>query len=285
MDLESKRLNRHTENEMADTYPVWHPDETAISYTSNASGVPNIHTINLSNKTETINTDAGDGIWTYQWMPSDSLLLSRTLGDVDTVRLVKVNPFRSPNTKEISLRTNYTSWLTAGPDVSFVNEQPQEVPNISARDKYRFTKHLRHFGSIVLPGAGLTLWTDALGRHLFQAVGYLDRNIGGYGVGYTNAEHGPLWGVGFFQNSDGSLRQYDGNNIIDINNGMFFEISHPFNSGESFSSNHSINFSTYFISHKIADFKTTFNDGEFISLDSSNFSNLQVPETGKEVYL
>jgi hypothetical protein len=104
-------------------------------------------------------------------------------------------------------------------------------------------------------------------------------------VGYTNAEHGPLWGVGFFQNSDGSLRQYDGNNIIDINNGMFFEISHPFNSGESFSSNHSINFSTYFISHKIADFKTTFNDGEFISLDSSNFSNLPVPESGKEGYL
>ena len=34
MDLESKRLNRHTENEMADTYPVWHPDETAtVSYT------------------------------------------------------------------------------------------------------------------------------------------------------------------------------------------------------------------------------------------------------------
>ena len=95
MDLNSKKLNRHTTNEMADTYPVWHPDETAISYTSNANGVPNIHTINLSNNTRSVNTDAGDGIWTYQWMPSDSLLLARTLGDVDTVRLAKVSPFLS----------------------------------------------------------------------------------------------------------------------------------------------------------------------------------------------
>ena len=285
MDLNSKQLNRHTTNEMADTYPVWHPDETAISYTSNANGVPNIHTINLSNNTRSVNTDAGDGIWTYQWMPSDSLLLARTLGDVDTVRLVKVSPFRSPDTKEISLRTNYTSWLSAGPDVSFVNEKPQQIPEISTSQKYRFTKHLRPLGSIILPGAGLTIWQDALGRHLFQAAGYLDRNIGGYALGYTNAEHGPLWGIGFFKNTDGSLRQYDGNNIIDINNGMFFEISHPFNSGESFSSNQAINFSTYFISHKIADFKTAFNDGDFISPDSSNFSNLPAPESGKEGYL
>ena len=44
LDLATKELTRLTTNENADIMPVWHPSGTAISYTSNANGVPNIHT-------------------------------------------------------------------------------------------------------------------------------------------------------------------------------------------------------------------------------------------------
>ena len=64
-------------------------------------------------------------------MPQDSVLLATSLGDIDSVRLIKVDPFRSPDTAPITLRDNYTSWLDAGPDVNFVNEKPETIPNIS----------------------------------------------------------------------------------------------------------------------------------------------------------
>ena len=149
IDLKSKAKTRLTENSMADIMPVWHPDSKSISYTSNANGVPNIYTVNLNTKKIIANTDAGDGIWTHQWMPKDSVLLAMSLGDIDSVRLVKVDPFRTPDTTPLSLRNNYTSWLMAGPDVSFVNEKPGSVPDISKPEKYKFTKHMRPFASPV----------------------------------------------------------------------------------------------------------------------------------------
>jgi Tol biopolymer transport system component len=160
INLQTKKLKRLTTNQMADTHPVWHPDGTAISYTSNSNGVPNIHTINLSNNNISINSDVGDGVWSHQWTPSDSLLLARTLEDVDTVRLVKVSPFRTPNTKPTSLRNNYTSWLSAGPDVSFVSQKPKTIPEISDVKKYKFTKHVRHLASIVLPFGYSQAWQN-----------------------------------------------------------------------------------------------------------------------------
>ena len=117
IDLKSKAITRLTDDSMVDIMPVWHPNSESISYTSNANGVPNIYTINLNSKKITANTDAGDGIWTHQWMPQDSVLLATSLGDIDSVRLIKVDPFRSPDTAPLTLRDNYISWLDAGPDV------------------------------------------------------------------------------------------------------------------------------------------------------------------------
>ena len=81
----------------------------------------------------------------------DSVLLATSLGDIDSVRLIKVDPFRSPDTAPLTLRDNYTSWLKAGPDVSFVNEKPETIPNISKPEKYKFTKHMRPLGSLFIP--------------------------------------------------------------------------------------------------------------------------------------
>ena len=74
-----------------------------------------------------------------------------TLNAVDSVRLVKVDPFRSSNTSSFNIRDKYSSWLNAGPDVSFVNEEITYPIDMATPEKYRFTKHLRNFITLALP--------------------------------------------------------------------------------------------------------------------------------------
>ena len=143
-------------------------------------------------------TDAGDGIWTHQWMPKDSVLLATTLGDIDTVRLIKVDPFRIPDTTPLSMRTNYTSWLEAGPDVSFVNKEPDTSPIISKPEKYKFTKHMRPLATVFLPIPTVPVFataiTDALGKNMFEVAGYLvpvEIDKSGLQFGYIN----PMWSL------------------------------------------------------------------------------------------
>ena len=292
-NLSTKQLKQITTNPMADISPVWHPDGQSISYTSNANGVPNIHTVDLSSGTVIINTDAGDGIWTHQWMPKDSLLLSLSLGVVDSVRLVKVDPFRTPDTAPLSLRDNYTSWLKSGPDVSFVNQKPDTLPEISPPKKYRFTKHMRHLGTLVLPIPSSPLITsaitDALGRNIFELIGYLvpsDINKSGLLLGYTTAHFGPLWSIIYSRNMDAAIRPYQKAYMIDMKNGVSFSMTNPINFGESPSSNHSIYTGATFIGHNVTvskkqDKKT----GELIPLDSSSYIDLPIPESGQEGFI
>lgn len=289
LDLQSKKIVRLTTDAMADITPVWHPDGKSISYTSNANGVPNIYTKNLRTGNITVNTDAGDGIWTQQWMPKDSLLIASTLGDVDSVRLVKVNPFRTPDTKPLSLRENYTSWLNAGPDVSFVNAEPDSIPEISDPKTYQFTKHMRPFITMVLPTSspfGMFSWMDAMGRHIFTTLGYINSSSmddSGFMLDYTSAGFGPLWSIVLSRNIDGAYRRYNDAHMIDMKNGLSFSMSHPMNFGESQSSNHTLSFSATFIGHDITvGSKTDKDTGGLIPLDTTKFVNLPVPEAGKE---
>ncbi|MBN4081388.1 PD40 domain-containing protein [Caldithrix abyssi] len=284
LHIKSGEVERLTNDPMADTSPVWHPDGTAISYTANSNGVPNIHTINLSNGKITTNTDAGDGIWAHQWTPNDSRLLALSLTDVDSIRLVKMNPFRTPDTQPLSLRDNYTRWLKAGPDVSFVNGKVEAPATISEPRKYNFTKHMRHITSLVIPTSnpfGMTAWTDAMGRHIFQAFGYVDQDDpgeSGYAFSYTNAQHGPLWSVSLTKNFGGSFRFYDESTLFDTKNGLYLSAMHPLNFGESSSSNHELHFGTSFINHHVTmGTKTYKKPGED--------SNPPIPEDGQEGYL
>ncbi len=289
LDLQSNNMERLTTDPMADITPVWHPNGSSISYTSNTNGVPNIHTVDLKTRTITTNTDAGDGIWTEQWMPNDSLLLASSLGDVDSVRLIKVNPFRTPDTKPLSFRDNYTSWLSAGPDVSFVNEEPDSIPKISDPEKYKFTNHMRPFITMVLPTPtpfGMFSWIDAMGRNIFMTLGYINpSNIddSGFMIDYTTAGFGPMWSIVLSRNIDGAYRRYHKAHMIDMKNGISFSMSHPMNFGESQSSNHTISLSTTFISHDITvGTETDKKTGELIPMDTSKFVNLPKPESGKE---
>ena len=289
IDLESKALTRLTDHSMADILPVWHPNSKSISYTSNANGVPNIYTINLNTKKITANTDAGDGIWTHQWMPKDSVLLATSLGDIDSVRLIKVNPFRTPDTAPLTLRDNYTSWLAAGPDVTFVNSKPETIPDISQPEKYKFTKHMRPLANIILPLPAAaffaTEFTDALGKNMFGMLGYLipsDMSKSGFQLGYIN----PMWNLFISRNMDFAFRPYQKAWLFDSKNGVSFTINNPINFGEYPSSNHLFYAGATIINHNVTVGKKTDKEtGELIPLDNSNYVDLPIPESGNDGFI
>ena len=296
LNINSKKLSRLTTDQYADLMPVWHPSGTAISYTSNTNGVPNIHTINLSTKKISVNSDIGDGIWTKQWMPNDSLLLVTTLNTVDSVRLVKINPFRSPTTSTpFSIRDKYSSWLDAGPDVSFVNEEIKNPVSLDPAKKYKFTKHMRNFITLALPFGnsltGLSMWQDALARNMFMFVGNYyspNPNYSSLGISYQNAGIFPgLFSIGYNHNLDPAIRIYNKANMIDFRNGISVDLSIPYNFGEYFSSNHTIDIGISIINHDVVVFKETDKKtGEpiEIELNEENFY-LPVPEEGNDGYL
>jgi len=289
IDLESKAITRLTDNSMADIMPVWHPDNKSISYTSNANGVPNIYTVDLNTKKIIANTDAGDGIWTHQWMPKDSVLLATSLGDIDSVRLIKVDPFRASDTTPLSLRDNYTSWLEAGPDVSFVNNKPGKVPDISKPEKYKFIKHMRPFGTVFLPLPEApffaTTITDALGKNMFGIGGYLiptDLDKSGFQLAYIN----PMWGLSISRNFDFAFRPYQKAWLVDSKSGASFTINNPINFGEYPSSNHLFYAGATIVNHNVTVGKETDKEtGELIPLDKSSFVDLPVPESGNDGFL
>ena len=289
IDLESKAITRLTDNSMADIMPVWHPDNKSISYTSNANGVPNIYTVDLNTKKIIANTDAGDGIWTHQWMPKDSVLLATSLGDIDSVRLIKVDPFRVSDTTPLSLRDNYTSWLEAGPDVSFVNNKPGKVPDISKPEKYKFIKHMRPFGTVFLPLPEApffaTTITDALGKNMFGIGGYLiptDLDKSGFQLAYIN----PMWGLSISRNFDFAFRPYQKAWLVDSKSGASFTINNPINFGEYPSSNHLFYAGATIVNHNVTVGKETDKEtGELIPLDKSSFVDLPVPESGNDGFL
>lgn len=289
IDLESKAITRLTDNSMADIMPVWHPDNKSISYTSNANGVPNIYTVDLNTKKIIANTDAGDGIWTHQWMPKDSVLLATSLGDIDSVRLIKVDPFRVSDTTPLSLRDNYTSWLDAGPDVSFVNNKPGKVPDISKTEKYKFIKHMRPFSTVFLPLPEApffaTTITDALGKNMFGIGGYLipsDLDKSGFQLAYIN----PMWGLSISRNFDFAFRPYQNAWLIDSRNSASFTINNPINFGEYPSSNHLFYAGATIVNHNVTVGKETDKEtGELIPLDKSSFVDLPIPESGNDGFL
>ena len=289
IDLKSKDITRLTDHPMADIMPVWHSDGTAISFTSHRNGVPNIYTVNLSNGKVIKNTDSGDGIWTHQWMPKDSVLLATSLGDIDSVRLIKVDPFRTPDTTPLSLRDNYTSWLEAGPDVSFVNDKPEIVPDISKPEKYKFTKHMRPLATVFLPiptaPVFATAFTDALGKNMFELAAYLvpfDMDKSGVQLGYIN----PMWSLSVSRNFDFAFRRYQKAWLIDSKNGVSLRINNLINFGEYPSSNHLFYAEATIINHDVVIGKETDKEtGELIPLDKASFVDLPMPESGNDGFL
>lgn len=291
LNLADNSIERLTSNPAVDYRPVWKPDGQSISYTSHRGGTPNIYTLEIDSKTSHQVTDVGDAVWSVQWVPKDTVLFAMTLGDVDTVRILKVDPQRTVTTKPLTLREFYTSWRTAGPEFVLKDIDPSKKPTILGKQPYRFTKHIKHVTTLVIPStdpSGFTQWSDAMGRNIITLAGFYnsyDPSQSGGFIGYTDAQYGPLWGIGFFRNIYGSYRPYDQSKygLWAQKDGVVITATQPINWGNNLFSEHQITSTVTLYNHTpvVAD-SISQATGIWINRDSTSYQHLPIPERGKE---
>ena len=292
LELTSGDVRRVTDDPAADYNPVWHPDGDFVSYTSHSGSTPNIHTVNVATGESKQVSDVGDAVWAAQWSPADSTIMAITLPDVDTVRIVNVDPHRVVTTQALAIRDHYTDWRSAGPDILLTGVDPKKEVNILKSHDYTPTTGIKHMMTLVLPLGyevfGLTQWSDAMGRHLFTGIGLADFSENAthrFLLEYINAMGGPIWGIVATSLLDIKAKPYDGWALLEENNSIALWATMPYNAGNNMSSNHTFGGSLKFTDRNpniIKDIKIQ--TDELIYLDSTDFRNLKhhPPVSGKE---
>jgi WD40 repeat protein len=292
LELASGDIRRLTDDPAADYDPVWHPDGDFVSYTSHASSTPNIHTINLSTGASKQVSDVGDAVWTAQLSPVDSTIMAFTLPDVDTVRIVNVDPHRDVTTQALVIRDHYSDWRSAGPDILLTGVDPKKEINILKSHDYTPTIGIKHMTTLVLPLGyevlGLTQWSDAMVRHLFIGIGLADFSENGthrFLIQYANAMGGPLWGITATSLLDIKAKPYDRTKwgLLEENKSIALWANMPYNTGNNMSSNHTFGGSVKFTDRNANVIKDVDDETDkLIYLDSTDFRYLNMPVSGKE---
>ena len=282
LKLDVGEVTRITTDSAVDYLPVWHPDGRKITFTSHRGSTPNLHTVELNSGDLIQNTDVGEAVWSIQWTPKGETVTALTLNDVDTVRIVQLDPARSKSTVPLSMTEVYLRWRTRQPDFPLEIVDPDSAVEIVQTRPYSFLNHPKHFASLILPldnftGLfGFTVWTDGLGRHLLQFGGgsTWDGTDSGLFLGYINAASGPFWGVNYFNNFRWNFRPYDDEliGLVERLDGWQFFVSQPMNRGNSLSSNHVLQANLFLQERKI----------EFHGAESDASATLPKPEEGKE---
>ncbi len=288
MDYPNGIEKRITENPEVDYLPVWHPNGKFITYTSHKGTTPNLHTVDLETLESIQNTDVGDAVWSAQWMPNDTTVLATTLGDVDSVRIVKVDPKRIATTNEpLRMQDTYLRWRSISPEHVLPEYDPSVATKYSTPKKYAFWKHPKHIMSLIIPDesgiAGLTAWSDPIGRHIVEAVGVYGwyDDFTAWNLTYINAQHGPLWGVTVNRNFSWDIRGYGDPDqwLFETFDGVTLFTNAPFNFGESMSSYHTMFAYATLRYRKSA--TLIFQDIDFYEDDNATIE-LPTPESGDE---
>lgn len=244
LEVNSGESRRISADPAVDYLPVWHPDGKKITYTSHAGSTPNLFTVDLDTDSLIQNTDVGDAVWTNQWTPRDSTILATTLTDVDSIRLVKIDPDRRAVTPPLSMRKPFVGWRTRYPDLPLPAVNSLDPVTVVSESPYRFTRHIKHLTSFVLPLdylEGLTVWCDAMGRHIFQGLIATDWGFKypSVAVSYLNAASGPLWGIDYMNRIDFQYQTYDAHSLWESRDGIRLWASQPLNLGNHLISSHS----------------------------------------------
>jgi len=292
LELASGDIRRLTDDPAADYDPVWHPGGDFVSYTSHASSTPNIHTVNLSTGASKQVSDVGDAVWAAQLSPVDSTIMAFTLPDVDTVRIVNVDPHRDVTTQALVIRDHYSDWRSAGPDILLTGVDPKKEINILKSHDYTPTIGIKHMTTLVLPLGyevlGLTQWSDAMVRHLFIGIGLADFSENGthrFLIQYANAMGGPLWGITATSLLDIKAKPYDRTKwgLLEENKSIALWANMPYNTGNNMSSNHTFGGSVKFTDRNANVIKDVDDETDkLIYLDSTDFRYLNMPVSGKE---
>lgn len=290
LDLASGDVRRLTVHPAADYNPVWHPGGDFVSYTSHAGSTPNIHTVDVATGESKQVSDVGDAVWAAQWSPVDSTIMATTLPDVDTIRIVNVDPHREITTKNLVLREHYTDWRNAAPEVLLQDIHPKKDVHIVETHDYTPLLGIKHMTTLVLPLGyeilGMTQWADAMSRHIFFGLGLIDLTENGTHrmlLQYVNAMSGPMWFVTFASELDFLAKSYDRSKwgLLEENTSLSFNTVLPYNAGNSMSTNHSFGAGLKFTDRDAIVIRDIDPEtDEYITLDSTRY--LPMPVSGKE---
>ncbi len=253
IDTSGNHFHKVTNDSVEDLRPVWSADGKSIIFTSYRNSTPNLYRIRTDVDSAQIiqMTDVYSGVYPVQVIPKDTLILAATLGDVDTTRLVAINPSRQVKNEKLVLKSQFKDWRTKRPD----NPLPKihyhtPIPSDWTTRPYRFWRHPRYLTSLVLPGkaglVGFTAWTDDLGKHQLVLGGelnytfYKDRVFNGLVALYSDASWYPFINVLMLKNAGLGVRPYDGGWVTDVRSGGGVQFDFPFNFGNSLYSNHNL---------------------------------------------
>lgn len=292
MEMNSRDITRLTTDPAAEYGAVWHPGGDFISFTSHASSTPNIHTVNVSTGESRQVTDVGDAVWSAQWSPVDSSIMATTLFDVDTIRIVNVDPHRSITTNGLNMRPMYTDWRSAEPDHVLKGIDPEKDVKINDTHAYTPLLGIKHMTTIALPLGesvmSFTQWADAMSRHLLTGLSIYD--LTGKGSHYTMAQYanamgGPIWSITYLSELDIKSRPYDRSawGLFEENTSLSFDMFLTYNFGNNMSDNHVLSSGIKF-TKRHGDVLQDIDEetGEMTFLDSTDFRYLPIPASGRE---
>ncbi|MFQ6677317.1 MAG: hypothetical protein ACE5D0_03260 [Fidelibacterota bacterium] len=292
LTMDTGKMRRLTDDPAADYGPVWHPNGLFVTYTSHAGSTPNLHTINITTGESNQVTDVGDAVWAAQWSVIDSSVMAMTLPDVDTVRIVNVDPYREITTKDLVLREKYTSWRKAEPSALLTGVDPEKEVKIVKTHRYQPRLGFKQLTSLVLPLGnsvlGFTQWADAMTRHIFTGVALADfsqTKTHRFLLQYTNAMGGPMWGINVSSLFDLKTKPYDRSKwgLLEENNSIALWSYLPYNTGKSFSENHVFGWQLKITDRKasiITDVNESTDEIQVINTNTKRY--LPVPVSGKE---
>jgi hypothetical protein len=288
LDMLNQNIVQLTTNQAVEYAPVWHPSGEKIYFTSHAGNTPNIVELELSSNDSNPITDIGGTLQSVQWNPKGNSLIASTLYDVDSSRIVFIDVEREITTSPLSIRPDYTRWMSKAPDVLLTEFDKISPTEIISDESYAFYKHPKHMTSFILltdGPFGMTQWSDPLGKHIVSIIGGTtdySMNTPYSMISYINAQHGPLWGLYYFYNlywqfrinnasSYGFWEKFDGTQVWAI---------FPINSKNNMHISHSI--STEF---SLFDRSFTLCEDIFEDSDCYNFENTNLgfePESGTD---
>jgi hypothetical protein len=157
------------------------------------------------------------------------------------------------------------------------------------RIKWEKERKFKHLITIPIPTDKelliISIWTDAMARHLFTGIGVLDYtgdNKHRFLLDYYNAMIGPGFGLTLSSLMDFTMRPYDNSRyaLIEEISGVTLYTNIPWNRGEHMSSEHQFQIKTAYNDRQVQLYEQTNNKLDFI-LSEDSLSKYH-PESVKE---
>ena len=175
-DGSTKSLNNSLHE---DQYPVWHPTESKIAFTSLRDEVPNVFIHDIASDSTHRVTRLVTGATVYDWLPADSAfssgsLIVSTSATKQRDRAYRISSSRRTHQPDIATPASYSRWLHHAPPATVSRTISADPSAVKSRYTYKPLKNLTHAASLALPYynssddwgvTAFTSWSEPLAKH------------------------------------------------------------------------------------------------------------------------